>query len=127
MLASAPDLEVIGEAVNGREALELCRYLSPDLVLMDVRMLKMDGLAATRVIEEECPATSVQMMLVYENTDYLLEAIKAGAAGYVLKDATKQQRLGAVRKVRSGESPLNPELAMGLLRHLADVLIVTFW
>ena len=120
MLASAPDLEVIGEAANGREALDLCRSLSPDLLLMDVRMPKMDGLAATRMIKEECPATSILMLTTYENTDYLLEAIKAGAAGYVLKDATKQQLLGAARKVLSGESPLNPDLAMRLLRHLAD-------
>ncbi len=85
MLAREPDLEVIGEAENGREALELCRKLRPDLVLMDVRMPEMDGLGATRAIKEECPTTSVLMVTSHENPDYLLSAIRAGAAGYVLK------------------------------------------
>ncbi len=97
MLASEPDLEVIGEAANGREALEFCRRLSPDLVLMDVRMPEMDGLQATRAIKEEKPAISVLMVTAYESKEYFLEAKRVGAAGYVLKDATKQQLLEAVR------------------------------
>src|ERR671932_2860326 len=99
MLAGQPDLEVIGEAENGREALELCRLHSPDLVLMDVRMPEMDGLAATRAIKEECPTTSILMVTTHESPDYLLDAIRAGAAGYVLKDGTKQQLVSAVRGV----------------------------
>jgi PAS domain S-box-containing protein len=120
VLESAPDLEVIAEATNGREALELCRSLSPDLILMDVRMPEMDGLKATRAIKEEFPTTIVLMVTTYDNPDYLLKAIKAGAAGYVLKDATKQQLLGSVRKVLGGESPLDQGLAMRLLWRLTD-------
>ena len=119
MLSSEPDLEVIGEAENGQEALELCRSLSPDLVLMDVRMPKMDGLEATRAIKGECSRTNVLMVTTHESPDYLLDAIRAGAAGYVLKDATKQQLIEAVRKALVGESPLNQDLAMRLLRRLA--------
>jgi PAS domain S-box-containing protein len=118
-LASVPDLEVIAEAANGREALELCRELRPELVLMDVRMPEMNGLTATRAIKGERPDTSVLMVTTYENPNYLLEAIKAGAAGYVLKDAPRGQLLGTVRRVLSGESPLNQKLAMLLLRRLA--------
>jgi two-component system, NarL family, response regulator LiaR len=116
MLESEPDLEVIGEAADGREALELCRELCPDLVLMDVRMPVMDGLDATREIKRECPETSVLMVTTYESSDYLFEAIKAGAAGYVLKNVTKPQLSNALRRVLSGESPLNQELAMEMLQ-----------
>ncbi len=120
MLAREPDLEIIGEAENGREALELCRLHCPDLVLMDVRMPEMDGLAATRAIKEECPTTSVLMVTTHESPDYLLDAIRAGAAGYVLKDGTKQQLVSAVRGVLSGDSPLNQELAMQLIQRLSS-------
>ena len=119
MLADAPDLEVVGEAANGREALLLCSRLRPDLVLMDVRMPEMDGLAATREIKQRYPEVSVMMVTMHENPDYLLEALKAGAAGYVLKDAPRREVISAVRRVREGESSLDPELAARLLRRLA--------
>ncbi|MDQ3864748.1 MAG: response regulator transcription factor [Actinomycetota bacterium] len=97
MLEGEPDLEVVGEAVNGRHALELCRQLRPDVVLMDVRMPEMDGLTATRAIKEEMPAISVLMVSAYESEDYRREAASVGAAGYVLKDAERHQILEAVR------------------------------
>ncbi len=118
MLARQPDLEVVGEATNGREALELCRRLRPDAVLMDVRMPKMDGLAATRALKQEFPTIIVLIVTSYENFDYLLEALKAGAAGYILKDATQQELTAAVRKVLGGDSLLDPQLAAQLLRQL---------
>ena len=98
MLEGEPDLEVVGEAVNGRHALELCRQLRPDLVLMDVRMPEMDGLTATRAVKEELPEISVLLVTVYESDDYRWEGASAGAAGYILKDASRQQLLEAVRK-----------------------------
>lgn len=119
MFADEPDIEVVGEATNGREALLLCSRLRPDLVLMDVRMPEMDGLAATREVKQRYPATSVMMLTMHENPDYLLEALKAGAAGYVLKDALPEEVIEAVRRVRDGDSPLDPELAARLLRRLA--------
>src|SRR5919206_1183052 len=120
LLSLLPNLEVVGEASNGREALELCRTLQPDLVLMDVRMPEMDGLQATRAIKREHPGIAVLMVTMYENPDYLLEALDAGAAGYVLKDAPADRLIGAVRRTLNGESPLNQELATLLLRRLAD-------
>jgi len=118
LLSKEADLEVVDEAKTGREALNLCRTLRPDLVLMDVRMPEMDGLAATRAIKAERPSTSVLILTTYENPDYLFEAIRSGAVGYVLKDATKGEILGAVRGVLSGEAPLDQNLSLQLLQRL---------
>ena len=120
VLEGEPDLKVVGEAANGKEAVELCRELKPDLVLMDVRMPEMDGLAATRAIKEELPQTSVVMVTMHESPDYLLEAIKAGAAGYILKDAAGERLVEAVRRTLEGEAPLSEGLAMQLLQRLAS-------
>jgi two-component system, NarL family, response regulator LiaR len=119
MLSGEDGIEVIAETNDGRQALNTCRDLKPDLVLMDVRMPVMDGLEATRRIKQEMPKTSVMMVTMHENPDYLFEAVKAGAAGYVLKDASGERLLSAVRRTLEGESPLNQELAMRLLKRLA--------
>ncbi len=119
MLNDEPDLQVVGEAKDGREAVELCRSLRPDLVLMDVRMPGMDGLAATRAIKGCCPRTAVLVVTVEDDPDHLLEAVRAGAAGYVLKESGKSQLVGAVRGVLSGESQLDQGLTMRLLRRVA--------
>jgi DNA-binding NarL/FixJ family response regulator len=119
MLAQERDLAVVGEASNGTQALALCRRLSPDLILMDVRMPGLDGLAATAAIKQEYPATSVIVVTMYENPDYLVQALKAGAAGYLLKDATQREVVTAVRQVLRGEFPLHPHLATHLLQRLA--------
>ena len=119
MLADEPHIEVIGEAANGREAIALCSRLRPDLILMDVRMPEMDGLSATREIKQKHPRTSVLMVTMHEDPDYLLEALRAGAAGYILKDASQQEVITAVQQVRSGQSPLDPQLAARLLQRLA--------
>lgn len=120
MLAPEPDLEVVGEAATGHEAVALSRRLQPDLVLMDIRMPDLDGLAATRAIKEDRPLTSILIVTLSEDPDYLLEALRAGAAGYVLKDASRREVVAAVRQVLGGESPLDPRLAAQLIRRLAS-------
>lgn len=119
MLTGERGLELVGEAANGGEALALCRRLQPDIALIDVRMPEQDGLATCRAIKEECPATSVILVTMHENPDYLLEALKAGAAGYVLKDISRYELLTAVQRVLHGESIMDKALATRLLQRLA--------
>jgi DNA-binding NarL/FixJ family response regulator len=120
ILSGEPDLEVVGEAKNGREAVETCRSLNPDLVLMDVRMPEMDGLQATRAIKESQPAVSVLMVTTHQDPDYLLETVRAGAASYVLKEVSRRELLDSVRRVINGESTLDQGLAMRLLARLSE-------
>jgi DNA-binding NarL/FixJ family response regulator len=125
ILAQEPDIEIVGEASTGAEALQLCRLLKPDLVLMDIQMPEMDGLVATREIKEELPLTSVLVLTAHDNIDYLLEAVRAGAAGYLLKESASQRVAGAIRRVIDGESPLDQELAMRLLGQLSAQTVPT--
>ena len=120
MLTGHRGLEVVGEAANGREALTLCRTLRPDLALIDVRMPGLDGLATCQAIKQDCPATSVILVTIHENPEYLLEAIKAGAAGYVLKDISQRELITSVQQVLRGESILNKDLMIRLLQRLAS-------
>jgi DNA-binding NarL/FixJ family response regulator len=120
VLHECPDLVVVGEAADGREAVRLCRRLRPELVLMNLRMPKMDGLGATREIKRELPSTIVLMLTALEEPDFLLEALKAGASGYVLKHMGSQQIIGAIKRVVEGESPLNQVVAMRLLMSLIE-------
>ena len=99
MLAKAEDLTVVGEAKTGREAIETARKELPDVVLMDVRMPDMDGLEATRRIKEERSRTAVIMVTMHDNPAYLREAVRAGAAGYLLKDVSKDDPIDAIRQV----------------------------
>jgi len=120
MLEGDRGLALVGEATNGREAVALCQELRPDLALLDVRMPEMDGLAAARAIRQTCPQTRVLIVTTHENPDYLLAALKAGVAGYVLKDITRHDLLRTIRRVLRGESVLGGELAARALRRMAD-------
>src|SRR5918999_3383920 len=118
VLEGESDIEVVAEARNGREALEMARRVRPDLILMDVRMPEMDGLAATRAVKEELPTTSVVMVTMHENPDYLLEAIRAGAAGYILKDAAGDRLVEAVRRTFDGGGALDEGFGVQLFQRL---------
>jgi DNA-binding NarL/FixJ family response regulator len=119
ILSREEDMEVVGEASTGTEALRLCRELRPELVLMDVEMPEMDGLSATRQLKEELPTISVLVLTAYDNPDYLLEAVQAGAAGFLLKESALQRVSSAVRTLMNGEPLLDQELAVRLLRRLS--------
>lgn len=119
MLEDEPDIELVGEATNGRESVALCEQLRPDLALLDIRMPDMDGLAATRAIRAACPETRVMIVTMHENPDYLVEALKAGVVGYVLKDSSRRTFLSAVRQVLRGETFVNGSVTVQLLQRLA--------
>ena len=118
LLIEQHGVEVIAEAKDGREALEFCRRLQPDLALIDVRMPEMDGLATCRSIKQEVPATKVILVTMHENPHYLLEAFKAGASAYVLKDVTQRELLATIRRVLRGESVLDPGIVVRVLGHM---------
>jgi len=120
MLASEPDLEVVGEAEDGEQAVELCRRLRPDLVLMDLSMPGMGGIAATGIIKAEFPRVGVLVLTAHADQRMLLDAIRAGAAGYVLKGIGPSELVGVVRRTLEGESPVDQELIMRLVRRLAE-------
>ena len=112
---SAGDFEVVGEAEDGQEAVELARRCRPDVVLMDIQMPILDGVEATRRIVENDPSVRVIMLTIYRRDRYVFEAIKAGARGYLLKDVDEGELLEAVRAVHRGEALINPSLATRLL------------
>jgi DNA-binding NarL/FixJ family response regulator len=118
MLASQPDFEIVGEATNGAEAVALAATLQPDLVLMDLRMATMDGVAATAQIRRQLPALPVLVLTTYDSDADILRALEAGATGYLLKDAPRDQLFSAIRDVAQGKSALTPAVMARLQRRL---------
>ena len=107
--------EVVGEAENGREAIDLARQLEPDVVLMDIQMPVLDGVQATRFIAEQNPAVGVIILTMYRQDHYVFEALKAGARGYLLKDTDGRALVDAVRAVYRGEALIDPGTAAKVL------------
>jgi NarL family two-component system response regulator LiaR len=114
-LESEGDIEVVGEASDGAEAVEKVQELVPDVVLMDLVMPGMDGIAATRRISEISPATRVLVLTSFGEDDKVFPSVKAGATGYLLKDATAEQLGSAIRSVASGVFSLDPQVASKVL------------
>jgi DNA-binding NarL/FixJ family response regulator len=127
VLEAKTDLVVAGEASDGEEAVALCREVRPDVVLMDITMPKMDGIEATRLIKAETPETAVLVLTSHVAEDLLMEAVRAGAAGYVLKGSGYGEVVGAVEAVLEGETSLDQGLAMRLLRRVAESADTNGW
>jgi DNA-binding NarL/FixJ family response regulator len=115
ILDAQADLEVVGEARNGREAISLARTLHPDVVLMDVRMPELDGIAATAAITAEQPAVRVLVLTTFDLDDYVYDALHAGASGFLLKDVGRDDLVAAVRVVAAGDALLAPAITRRLL------------
>jgi len=119
VLEAEDDLEVVGEAGDGREAADLAVRLRPDVVLMDVRMPVLDGIAATAEIARLAPDTRVLVLTTFDLDEYAFGALEAGASGFLLKDAQRAELTSAIRAVRRGDTPLSPRITRVLLDRLA--------
>jgi two-component system response regulator NreC len=115
ILEAQPDIEVIGEASDGREALEAARQLSPGVVLMDIAMPGMNGLEATAAIRHDLPDVQVLILTMHEDYEYFFEVLRAGASGYVLKGASSDDLVSAIRAVHQGGVYLHPAVAKNLV------------
>jgi DNA-binding NarL/FixJ family response regulator len=121
LIASQDDLEVVGEAGDGREALKKARELMPDLILMDIALPEVSGREATRAIKDEMPYVKIVMLTVSERDSDLFEAIRSGADGYLLKDLEPEQLFKLCRGVFRGEAPLSPLMAAKILREFSSL------
>ncbi len=119
LLESCGDVEVVGEAETGEQTVRLVEDLAPDVVLLDVAMPGLSGIDAARMIKSRSPRTGIIMLTVHADEEYLFEAIKAGAMGYLLKDCTPDDLIRAIRVVHGGEGLLAPTMAAKVMREFA--------
>ncbi|RII08575.1 Response regulator protein VraR [Streptomyces sp. YIM 130001] len=121
LLNAMPDIEVAGEAVNGREAVDRVAELRPDVVLMDIRMPEMNGIEATRAIVASDAGTKVLVLTTFDLDEYVYEALRAGASGFLLKDASARQLADGVRLVADGEALLAPTVTKRLIAEFSKL------
>ena len=117
ILAESPDLEVIGTALSGEAALELLEKKQPDLILQDLGLPRMTGIEVTREVKKRWPAVEVLVFTIFDEEEKVIDAVKAGASGYLLKGATADRVIEAIREVNAGGSVIQPNLARRLLHH----------
>jgi len=119
ILEHYPDLQVVGEAEDGEQAVQLACQLQPDVVLMDIGMPRVNGIEATRRIKAQCPQIAILVLTAYDDDQYVIAILQAGAAGYLLKSARGSELVEAVRAVNAGESVLHPAVARKVVGRLA--------
>jgi DNA-binding NarL/FixJ family response regulator len=119
LLTADPTIEIVGQASTGRQAVERAGRLAPDVVLMDVRMPDLDGIAATRELSRMAPAARVLILTTFEQDDYIFGALRAGAAGFLLKRARPEEWIAAVHTVAAGDSLLSPSVTRRVIDRMA--------
>jgi RNA polymerase sigma factor (sigma-70 family) len=120
LLTSDPEIEIVGEASTGREAVERARRRAPDVVLMDVRMPDLDGIAATRELSRAAPDARVLILTTFEQGDYVFGALRAGASGFLLKRARPEELIAAVHTIAAGDSLLSPSVTRRVIDRMAQ-------
>ena len=120
ILSRQPDMEVVGEAYSGREAVELAISLEPDIVVLDIAMPDVNGVEATRQILRDVPGTKIVILTMHKDAAYVREALRAGAKGYLLKDSIDRELAAAVRAVSRGEAYLSPSVSATVLEHYQE-------
>lgn len=120
LLSSAPELEIAGEAADGREAIELADRLKPDLIVTDLSMPRMTGVEAVREIKKRSPGTRILVLTVHKTDEYILAALQAGADGYLLKDSTHAELLLAVKHILAGRRYISPGISDKVLQGYLD-------
>lgn len=120
LLAREEDLEVVGQAGDGREAVDLAHRLEPDIVVMDVRMPEFSGIEATRRIRAALPSVQVLVLTAHDDDQYVFSLLEVGASGYLLKSAPVSELVDAIRQVEAGESPLSPSIARKLVVRMSN-------
>ncbi len=118
LLGTDPEMKVVGEASDGREAVEVALALRPSVIVMDLRMPDMDGVAATEAIKQVWPQAAVVVLTTYDTDEAIVRAVEAGASGYVLKDTPPDDLLQAIRRASSGETVLSPPVAKRLVERM---------
>ncbi|MGP3955713.1 response regulator [Nonomuraea sp. 3N208] len=120
LLTADPGIEIAGQAATGREAVAKARMLAPEVVLMDVRMPDLDGIAATKQLSQTAPEVKILILTTFEQDDYIFDALRAGASGFLLKRARPEELIAAVHAVASGDSLLSPSVTRRVIYRLAQ-------
>lgn len=120
LIDSQPDMEVVGEATRGEEAVEKARELRPELIIMDITMPGMNGIEATRQIKKDYPETNILALTIHDDSEFFFPVLRAGASGYVLKEAEPEELLSAIHMVSEGQVYLSPSVTKALLESVVS-------
>jgi DNA-binding NarL/FixJ family response regulator len=121
LLSLEPDVEIVGTACDGKEAVQKVGALSPSLVLMDIRMPELSGIQATKQIKTEHPGVEIVLLTMHDEDDYVFEGIAAGASGYLLKDSSREELISTIQQVHAGQASLTPSVTRRVMQEFATL------